>query len=228
MGVLSPGWITGLAAEARLLPRHVPVAIGGGTPAGARAAAEQLIAQGVTALISFGLAGGLDPSLHPGTIIIPAAIRDGDDTFPTDPNLTRQLGGPTHPTLFCGTGIAATAAEKAAHFARTQAPAIDLESGPVARAAAAHHLPCAALRAICDPATTTLPPAALIALNSQGQITLLKILASLTQTPTQLPALLKLAKEAKTAREALIRTIREKMFVSRATAKSPHREKEPK
>ncbi len=57
MGVLIPrlGVITGLEAEARLARRLGRTEPGGGTPAGAEAAAERLVAAGATALISFGL-----------------------------------------------------------------------------------------------------------------------------------------------------------------------------
>lgn len=48
--------------------------VGGGTEAGAEAAVARLIARGVTGVLSFGLAGGLDPSLRPGAIVVPEAV----------------------------------------------------------------------------------------------------------------------------------------------------------
>ena len=70
-----PGIVVGLAAEARVArPLGWPIAIGGGTVAGAEAAAERLVREGVTALVSFGIAGGLDPALRPGTIVVPQEV----------------------------------------------------------------------------------------------------------------------------------------------------------
>jgi hypothetical protein len=63
------------------------------------------------------------------------------------------------------------------------------------------------LRAIADPATRTLPPAALIALNSTGEIALRPILASLAGNPLQLPALIALATDVAKARKALVQKI---------------------
>jgi adenosylhomocysteine nucleosidase len=198
------GIITGLTAEARLACPLGTARAGGGTPAGAAQAAETLIAEGATALISFGLAGGLNPLLAPGTLIIPSDC----EGHSADPALTKTLGGPVH-TLYSGTTLAVTAAEKAALWRSTGADAIDLESGMVAKMAAARRIPFAILRAICDPADSTLPPAALIALNAAGAIALARVAASVVRHPGQLPALLRLAGHAAAARAALARRVRQ-------------------
>jgi adenosylhomocysteine nucleosidase len=92
--------------------------------------------------------------------------------------------------------------------ARTGASAVDLESGAVARVAARHRLPFAVLRAVCDPAQRSLPPAALAALNSEGAIRTLSVLGSIVARPWQIPALLRLALDAALARHALARSAR--------------------
>jgi len=184
-----------------LISRYVIV--GGGLPAGARAAAEVLAAQGVSALMSFGLAGGLDPALAPGRLVVPRRVISAGGVWLTDPALTQDCGGATAEALFAGETIAATATEKAALHAQTGAAAIDLESGEVAAAAARHGLPFVVVRAICDPAERNLPPAALAALNTAGVIGLGRVLASLLRAPRQLPLLLALARDAGAARRAL-------------------------
>ena len=73
----SIGVVVGMRAEARLLRRLARrlgfrVAIGGGTPAGAEAAARRLVADGALGLVSFGLAGGLHPRLRRGRTWCPA------------------------------------------------------------------------------------------------------------------------------------------------------------
>ena len=83
---MTPGVVVGLRAEARLL-RDLPwpVAIGGGDAAGAARAARDLAGSGVSALVSFGLAGGLDPGLAPGSVLVPAQVQRDGLTVPVDP-----------------------------------------------------------------------------------------------------------------------------------------------
>ena len=92
-------------------------------------------------------------------------------------------------------------------FATTNAAAIDLESGAVAQIAAARGVPMAVLRAISDPASHTLPPAALLALDPQGRINIPKIVAEIARRPSQLKSLLALAAGSARARAALRRRV---------------------
>ena len=180
---------------------------GGGLPEGAEAAAEWLVSQGVGGLVSFGLAGGLDPALHPGDIVVPHSVRDGDHVTATDPRLSARFGPPAG-ILFADTAVVTNSREKARLFERTGAIAIDLESGAVARVAMRHGLPFAVLRAICDPAERDLPPAALAALDNAGAIGIARVLASVVRHPNQVPALIALGRDAAAARVALKRRVR--------------------
>jgi len=200
--------VVGLTAEARIARRlgH-PVAIGGGGAGGAEAAARRLVADGATGLLSFGLCGGLDPALTPGTLLIPEAVLERGMRHPTSPAIAARFGATTPHLLLGGTQVVVTAAAKRRLHETTGAAAIDLESGAVARVAVETGLPFAALRAVCDPAGEDLPPAALVALDSHGAIGLLKVLASLARHPAQLPALLELASHAAAARRSLLRAV---------------------
>lgn len=209
------GIVTGLAAEARLArrlgpPERVAIEAGGGTSEGARAAAERLVASGATALVSFGLAGGLDPALLPGAIIIPAEVVEASQTavtaaWRTDRALSARFGGVMPLRALAAAAILATPAAK--HCARhaTFAVTVDLESGAVARVAARHGVPFAVVRAVCDPAGFALPPLALTALDQAGRIGPGRIVASLLRHPGQIPALLALSGHAASARAALAR-----------------------
>lgn len=195
----------GLEAEARIARRlGVPVAVGGGGPEGAARAAEQLAAEGAPALVSFGLAGGLDPGLHPGALLVPAEVLADDGRWPTDPALCARLGGATPGALFGDGAILATAAAKQALHRRTGTVAVDLESAAVARAAARHGLPFAVLRAVCDPASRDLPRAALVALDTQGRIGPLRVAGAVLSRPWEIPALIALGQDAARARRALL------------------------
>ncbi|WP_428535551.1 hypothetical protein [Rhodopila sp.] len=181
-----------------------PVEAGGGTPAGAEAAARRLIDAGATALVSFGLAGGLDPALRPGEVIVPWAVLSNGGTWHADRSLAERFGGLTAHTILGGREVAATATEKRCVYLLTQAHAIDLESGAVAAAAAAHGLSFVVVRAICDPAERDLPPAALLALGPDGAINLWRVLRSVFGDPRQIAPLLALAHDARIARRALL------------------------
>jgi adenosylhomocysteine nucleosidase len=197
------GFVVGLTAEARLLRGcGFAIGVGGGAPAGAAVAAGRLVDDGAQALISFGLAGGLDPALPAGAVLVPDLIVEAGTSFVCDPGLVAWLGR-TGGALLAGESVAVTAADKAALFAQTGAAAIDLESGAVARVAAARGVNFAVLRAICDPAGRNLPPAALVALNQVGKIGFLRVLASVIREPSQIAGLLALARDAAAARAAL-------------------------
>ena len=192
-------------AEARIAARFgYPVEAGGGTPAGAEAAACRLIDAGVTALISFGLAGGLDPALRPGAVIVPWAVLSDGVMSQADAALGGPFGGLTAHTILGGRAIAEDAPAKRRLYAATQAHAIDLESGAVAATAKAHGLPFIVIRAICDPAERDLPPAALIALGPRGAIGAWRVLRSVVGNPRQIVGLLALARDARLARRALL------------------------
>lgn len=158
-------------------------------------------------MVSFGLAGGLDPALRPGALLVPGKVIGEGGPWDADPALAERFGGLTGHVILAGRAIVATAAEKRRLFADTQADAVDLESGAVALVAAAHRVPFAVVRAICDPAQRDLPPAALVALDSNGAIGLLSVIGSVLRRPGQLPGLLTLAEDAAKARRSLLRLV---------------------
>jgi adenosylhomocysteine nucleosidase len=204
------GVVVGLATEARIArPLGWTVAIGGGTSAGAMAAADALVGQGCTSLISFGLAGGLDPALRPGTLIVSSAVITGDARYATDPALCSMLGGVTSHVILGADTIVASVVEKRRLYERYGAAAVDLESGEVARIATTRGIPFAALRAICDPAERALPPAALVALDARGDVRPWRVFASVAAHPAQLPRLLALAADAAAAKRSLAARVRQ-------------------
>lgn len=203
------GIVVGLRAEARLARRlGAPVEAGGGTAAGAEAAAERLIRAGVRGLLSFGLAGGLDPALRPGDVLVPGRVLSDAGSWAADPALRHALGLGCAGPVFGGGAVLATAAAKRGLYARTGAVAVDLESAAVARAAERHGLPFAVLRAVCDPASRDLPRAALVALDGAGRIGALRVLGAVAARPREVPALLALGADAARARRALAARLR--------------------
>lgn len=205
------GVVVGLGAEARLARRlagNIEIAIGGGTADGARRAAERLLARGATGLISFGLAAGLAPGLTPGAVVVPRRVLAEGAAFATDHALNVALGGATPHDLLHSERIVAAADDKRRLHLASGCAALDMESGAVARAALAEARPFAVLRAVCDPATRSLPPAALVAMAADGRIALGRLLRSLALRPGQVVTLLQLACDAQSARRALLGRIR--------------------
>ncbi len=203
------GLLTGLVAEARIAAGLGRAAAGGGTPAGARDAAERLAGAGVEALLSFGLAGGLDPALRPGDVLVPARVLAPGRVWQADPALRARLGTGSDAPLWSGGAAVTDAAAKRLLFEASGAASIDLESAAAAAVAARYGLPFAVLRVVCDPAERALPPAALLALDAAGRIALWRVLGSLARRPGQLAALLALARDAAAARRALVRRVHE-------------------
>lgn len=107
----------------------------GSTPGRAEDLAEELVEeQSVVALLSFGLCGGLDPRVKPGTLIIPDRVIAEDDPtgFRTDERwraaLRARLPDARTGPLLGHDEIVATVAEKAELYALTGALAVDMES----------------------------------------------------------------------------------------------------
>jgi hopanoid-associated phosphorylase len=200
------GIVVGLDGEARLARRlgaSVLVGISGATAHGASRAAAELVAAGATHLLSFGLAAGLDPSFRAGDVLVPARVVADGTAHDTDPVLRTMLGaGSTAPLLHSDVLVSDRAA-KAALWAASGCGSLDMESGAVARAAAAAGLPFAVLRAVCDPAGRTLPPAAGVPLRADGRLQGWAILRSILRRPGQLPALIALGRDAGRATTAL-------------------------
>jgi adenosylhomocysteine nucleosidase len=118
------------------------------------------------------------------------------------------LGGSTGTSILAASKIAATAHEKSLLYRRLRAVAVDLESGAVARVAGEKGLAFAVLRAIADPAELDLPRAAVSALDDEGRVRLGFVLCSILREPGQLPGLIKVGRDAKAARAALLERLK--------------------
>lgn len=201
---------TGLAAEAKIARRAgLSAVIGGGDHRRTVAVVEEAASQ-AECLVSFGIAGALAPGLKPGDIILSTEVVDDDRRWlsgqrlrPQITELARELGATEGPVLGAEM-VLATKADKQRAWRETGAIAVDLESVVVARAAAALGIPFVVLRAIADPASRELPPAALVPLAGDGTPALGQVLASIMRRPQQLPTLLGVAREARQALQALV------------------------
>jgi hopanoid-associated phosphorylase len=170
--------------------------------------------RGASGVISFGTAGGLAPDLEPGTLVIADAVDGPFGRIATDPAWTARIAAalaasPLAPRVRRGVEAAVAApltgaSDKAAlHGSTGGALAVDMESHRAAAAAAAHGLPFVVCRAIVDPAWRSLPKAAMAGLRDDGTTAVLPVLRELARDPSQLGGLLRIAADAKAARQTL-------------------------
>jgi adenosylhomocysteine nucleosidase len=148
----------------------------------------------IRGVISFGVAGGLDPSLKSGDVVVATEVLAGDTRWLAGLALNEALiasvalgnrrvvrGGlaGVEKVIFAQAGKAALRSE-------TGAAAVDMESHIAAAYAAEAGLPFAALRVIADPATRALPSLALAAIKPNGDIDLAKVLRGVARNPLTL------------------------------------------
>jgi len=209
--------VTGAAFEARIAAgAGVFVVCAGGDPFRLQMLLDELDAGRFRAVISFGLAGGLDPALSPGDLVIADQIISRTKTWQANPVLATVLqsalsASGTKPLRSSLAGVDATVmdpASKAALRAATGAAAVDMESHVVATYATSRNLPWASLRAICDPAMRALPPLATAGLKPDGRIDFAATLKSLARDPSQIPALIRTGLDTAIAVAALRRARR--------------------
>ncbi|WP_207537190.1 phosphorylase family protein [Sabulicella rubraurantiaca] len=195
--LLPPGCllVCGLRAEAALLPNLRAIHVGGDA-ARLRAALEQ---EAPKAVLSFGLAGGLDPALAPGTLLIGAGLWGVGQA---DAGWSLRLAQATGalPALLAGSAEAVVTREaKATLHAESGAAAVDMESAIALRHAMRHGIPFAALRAVGDPADAAVPPSALAGMTAEGEVAPGRVLLSLLRRPGDLPQLLRIARHSRSA-----------------------------
>jgi adenosylhomocysteine nucleosidase len=188
------GLICGMEVEARALgklrahPRLV-VGISAAQPDRATELAEQMIAQGVDVLVSWGIAGALSGELESGALLVPQTVIDPAGNRFEMSGL--QPLSSAEPVVLAGSDvIVPTPAAKAELRSTTGAVAVDMETHRVAQVATRTKTPCMAIRSISDPADRALPPGTEHALDDAGRPRILPVLGGLLTHPLRLPALL--------------------------------------
>ena len=220
-----PGFVVGLAIEARLLAQAVarnapsalpPIACAAACAERARAGARRLLSEGAGALVSFGIAGGLDPSLTPGDLVIAERVVSPDGhTIAVDLDLRARWQGAAEAAELraVGGGLLGTArplasvADKRACHRSSGAAAVDMESHAVAGIAAEAGVPFVAVRAIADPAGRPLPRAAAGSIGPDGRPRIGHVVLGVCLRPWEVPALLRLRRDTDAALASLRRLI---------------------
>lgn len=204
--------LCGFTAEARLARRFGLMTFAtGGDGARGRSLAVRA-AETADGLLSFGIAGGLAPRLASGALLLPRmVIAANGEQLSVDAGLHRRvLAALATAGLHAETGdllaldaIVATPHAKAAQHARHGTLAVDLESLLAAQAAQAASKPFLVLRAVADPASRGLPPAALVGLHPSGRAAPGRVLAAVLRQPGQIPELIATARDTRRALSTL-------------------------
>jgi adenosylhomocysteine nucleosidase len=201
--------VTGLNFEARIAAGEGVRVICAGNGGRLRRALSEALSAQCSGIISFGVAGGLDPELECGRWVVADAIIAGAARFETD----RRWTGALMQCLAYGKAASIAGSDsplidpetKRTLQQRSRAAAVDMESHIAAEIAQARGVPFVACRVIIDPAGRTLPPAALAAQRSDGSLDITRVAEGVLRAPSQVPALLRLALDARTARASLAR-----------------------
>jgi adenosylhomocysteine nucleosidase len=190
--------VTGLVQEARIAAGPgMTVICSSSDPQQLRALLTVFDPTTIRGVISFGVAGGLDPSLKPGDVVVATEVLAGDTRWLAGLALNEELVASVamgrrrvvRGSLAGAEQVVSARALKAALHLETGAAAVDMESHIAEAYAAEAGLPFAALRVISDPATRALPALAMAALKPNGEIDLRKILSGVARNPMTLRAL---------------------------------------
>jgi adenosylhomocysteine nucleosidase len=236
------GIVCALQGEARHLGPTVPrnasvtsrgdgslLAIAGMGCAAAALGACNLVEAGAAALVSWGMAGGLDPALAAGRIFLPSEVAGIDGaSLSTARRWREQLSAALvayHPLtggrLLTSSRSIASVAAKAALFRETAAAAVDMESLSVAQVALAHGLPFIAVRVIVDAAGDALPSAVRDVADANGQLRVWRLFGEILLAPAGAASVIRLTRRYLAANRALAVVARTGHLAPQAFALGP-------
>ncbi|MEK8092109.1 phosphorylase [Methylocystis sp. IM3] len=206
--------LTGMKREAACVAGEGVVAIcSGANVLKLRAELDLLQGRRFAAVVSFGLAGGLDHALRPGDLMIADTVVSGDDRHETHARLSDALAEGAA-ARGCKTisgaivGVDQPAMDRHAKTRlreRSQAAAVDMESHLAAEFARDRGIPFAVVRAISDPALRGLPSLAAKALTPEGDVCGKTVARELIRAPRQIGGLMMAGLDSRAAFGSLSR-----------------------
>lgn len=224
MALNTVGIVCALASEARHLgpairraeplvelPDGTLIAVTGMGCSAASLGAHALMEAGATALASWGMAGGLDPSLSAGAILIPTeVIGSGGTRLDTARGWRDRLSSAIAARVPVRGGRLLTlpravgaVADKAELFRTTGAAAVDMESVAIGQVAEKHGLPFIAVRVVVDGAADVLPRAVTAAADTEGHLQIWRLIGALALAPNELAPVIRLARRYRAANRSL-------------------------
>ena len=188
--------------------------VGVGQRAATEAADRLLTAERASALVSVGFAGGLDPALRAGDVVLAERIQarragaGGTRSIVPDPSLlglAERVAGARGLRIQKGGWLTVDSAvtsreEKGRLWQETGAVAVEMESYWLGEAAERAGVPFLAVRTILDTARAALPKAVR---TTTGRPSAASVAAALARRPQEVPAVLGLARSMAVARRNL-------------------------
>ena len=156
-------------------------------------------------IVLAGLAGGLDPRLAAGDLIVPEVVLSSDGERFTPPLQLPTAAG----ILSSVNEICDSLEAKASQFAESGAHAVDMESAHFATLAVERGWRWGIVRGISDPAGTTLPKSCARWVSSDGKLRPLPLLKSLLKDPKTARTLLRLNRSSSKAMASVARGLAE-------------------
>jgi adenosylhomocysteine nucleosidase len=157
------------------------------------------------------MAGGLDPTLGAGAILLPTDVLGPDGRIVnTEPGWRNRLttavaahapvrGG----RLLTTPRAVGSVADKAELFRTTGAVAVDMESAAIGEVAEQHQLPFMAVRVVVDSAADVLPRAVTAAADNEGHLQIWRLIGALALAPNEFAPLIRLARRYRAANRSL-------------------------
>jgi hopanoid-associated phosphorylase len=203
------GILCGLHDEAKIAKTiaGAKVACAAAVPQKARALAEDLVKQGATSLMSFGVAGALDSSLPVGALVVGTHVLSKDGRWSCDAALgnvlAKQLPQALRGDVWGSETLVPTGAEKIGLNKMSGCIIVDMESQCAAEVAAKANLPLAVVRVVCDTANHNVPPLVMAAINPDGSTNYKNVLRGILREPFQLIDLIKVGRSMALAMKVL-------------------------
>jgi len=178
----------------------------------ARIAAQTLLEQNVSALLSWGTAGSLTENIQSGDLLLADSIvaNDGNKySFDTEWNkrIANKLCNTSliirHGMIAHTRQVLATTEDKKRLHSETNALAVDMESLAIAQIANKEKLPCVSIRAIVDEASQCIPGTVIKNTDTFGRPALFPLFSNLILNPGLVIELIKLRSGMKAATTTL-------------------------
>jgi adenosylhomocysteine nucleosidase len=184
-------------------------------PVNAANAAQILVDLKVDALVSWGVAGSLDPGLVAGDIVLPLNVLDDEgqifhvnqEWHTALKNTLNHPGVYSEGKLVSTQGVQQDGRLKSELHQTTQAMAVDMESAAIAKVAFTTNKPFVVIRTIFDTVAMHIPPSSTNATDQYGQVSMLKLMTGLIRTPSELLQYPKLVSAFAKAKRSLRRVV---------------------
>ncbi len=185
------GILCGLESEAKIARKisGAIVACAAARPHKARDLARELVGQGATKLLSFGIAGSLSPAIGLGDVVIGTRIVSTCGQWNCDAawgdELASKMLQAKRGGVYGSETLVATGFEKLALGKEHDCAIVDMESQCMAEIAAEYKLPMLVVRSVCDDASMNVPPVVMAAIAEDGSVDVIRAITHLARHPSQ-------------------------------------------